>query len=105
MVKINTILDNLPRKRKPGYQQTRKSVAEEVLIAQSTHKCANCKESYPKDNRQGILRPTPAILCKECKMHPDKESEVQADLSDGVGGRNQDHHGSIGAMYEKQINS
>ena len=38
-------------------------------------------------------------------MQSDKESEDVRYLSDGVGGRNQDHHGSIGAMYEKQINS
>ena len=80
-------------------------MAEEVLIAQSTHKCTNCKESHPKDIRQGILRPTPAIICKECIMQSDKESEDVRYLSDGVGGRNQDHHGFIGAMYEKQINS
>ena len=78
---------------------------EEVLVAQSTHLCTNCKESHPKDIRKAILRPTPAIICKECIMQSDKESEVQVDLSDGVGGLNQDHTGSIGAMYEKQINS
>ncbi len=105
MVKIETILQSLPKKRKQGYEQTRKSVQEEVLVAQSTNLCTICKAKNPKQDRKGFLRPTPANICKECIMQSDRESPDQVNLSDGVGGHNQDHHGSIGAMYEKQINS
>ena len=38
-------------------------------------------------------------------MQLDKKSEVQVDLPDRVGVYNKDQHGSIGAMFEKKINS
>ena len=38
-------------------------------------------------------------------MQSDKKSEDVRYLPDGVGVHNKDQHGSIGAMYEKKINS
>ncbi len=104
MVKIKTILASLPKKRKKGYEQTRKSVQEEVLLTQSKL-CTLCKAENPRGDRKGALRPTPANICGECNMQSDKKSEVQVDLPDRVGVYNKDQHGSIGAMFEKKINS
>jgi hypothetical protein len=64
-----------------------------------------CKAENPRGDRKGALRPTPANICGECNMQSDKKSEVQVDLPDRVGVNNEDQHGSIGAMFEKKINS
>ena len=103
-MKINTILSSLPKKRKKGYEQTRRSVQEEVLLAQS-NLCTMCKAENPRGDRKGALRPQPANICMECRQ-PDKFNEVQVDtLPGGAGVQGLYQHGSLGAMYEKKIKS
>ena len=103
LMKTNVILSNLPKKRKKGYEQTRRSVQEEVLQAQS-NLCTMCRSDHPREDRKDALRPQPANICNEC-LQPSKYSRRVNTLPGGAGAQGLSHHGSIGAMYKKQINS
>ena len=103
LMKTNVILSNLPKKRKKGYEQTRRSVQEEVLQAQS-NLCTMCRSDHPREDRKDALRPQPANICNEC-LQPSKYSRRVNTIPGGAGAQGLSHHGSIGAMYKKQINS
>ena len=81
MISTYNILKTLPKKRKLGYEQTRRSVQEEVLLKQAKGKqCFNCNSFAVRQTRKGNLTPSPLIICYDCYQQPRKFDDDHINL-------------------------
>ena len=81
LISTINILNTLPKKRKLGYEQTRKSVQEEVLLTQAKEeRCFNCNSFAVRQIRKDNLTPTPLIICHDCYQQPREVDKVHVNF-------------------------